>query len=170
MAKRQRKLPSWIEENLPPELANSTLFKFRIKLPVDKGIKDIDVDLLPDLDLDYELLEDQMPDIPAQVMNWAALYSEMKMRVSVQERRVKARRGQVVKLIQEEAQKNKVRLTDSQVKLIAEADKVLVEADSRLAVLQMQTGKLWHMIEALKLKAEIARSLAGFRKLERQES
>jgi hypothetical protein len=33
---------------------------------------------------------------------------------------------------------------------------------------QMQAGKLYHMLEALKMKAELARSLAGFKRNEQE--
>ena len=57
-----------------------------------------------------------------------------------------------------------------QVKSIAEKDKELQKLDVKLALIQKHVGKMWHMVEALKLKAEVLRSLAGFKRQERLES
>ena len=180
MAKKQSSLrrPEWISENLPPELADSTLFKFIVQLQVVESkdesgkaiFKKIEVDMLPDLDIDYECLELQMAKIPAQYAFWAAVYSELKMAVSVAERKLKARKGKVIERITTECAESKIRLTADQIKSIAEADQGLIESEMKYERAQMVCGKTYHMIEALKLKAELARSLAGFKKQEQERS
>jgi len=177
MAKKSNR-PEWINENLPAELADSTLFKFQVQLQVVEAIdadgrsifKKIDVDMLSDLDLNYDILELQMERIPAQYAFWAAIYSELKLAVAVADRKLKARKGKVVERITSECQAAKVRLTADQIKSIAEADSSLIEAELKFERAQMVCGKVYHMIEAMKLKAELARSLAGFKRKEQERS
>lgn len=167
-------LPTWIADNVPTELVNSTIFKFSVKLnsidPATKKNRLVNVDILPDLNLDYDSLEELMQDLPAQYAFWSAIYSECRNMVALAERAVKVRRAQAVRAVQEDAAKNKVRFTAEQVKQLIEADEDLVRADSQLQKFQMQAGKLFHMLEAIKMKAELSRSLAGFKRQEHERS
>jgi hypothetical protein len=167
-------LPTWIADNVPEELVNSTVFKFRVKLnsidPATKKNRIISVDILPDLNMDYETLEEQIQYLPAQYAFWAAIYSECRNMVAVAERAVKVRRAQAIRAVQNDAANNKVKFTAEQVKHLIEADKALVGADTQLQKFQMQAGKLYHMLEAIKMKAELSRSLAGFKRQEHERS
>lgn len=202
-----RRLPNWIGEYLPKELAESTLFRFNIELQTVRAFvcedcgakytkqtkvciaidndeeqtqcgstrfrkehKKVTVDMLPDLDLDYDILEETMQDIPAQYAFYSMVYSEARMKVALEERRLKAVRGTITRRIQTEASGEKVRLTGEQVKTVVESEKGIVDADHRLQLAQMQCGKLYHMLEALKMKSELARSLAGFKRQEQDKS
>lgn len=173
-----KNLPTWIQENLPVDLATSTLFRFKVKLQaVDfdpetqkQKRKEIEVDIIPDLDLDYEILEEQMSAIPAQYSFWAAVYSEVRLGVAVAERKLKARKAEVTKIIQKEAAAEGLKLNADTIKIIIEADPRLNEAEMNYQHAQMQAGKLYHMLEALKMKSELARSLLGLKKQERDNS
>lgn len=191
------RLPAWISEYLPKELAESALFRFDIKLQAIVGYKcvkcgkvydrrvpecpecevevkrehqNITVDLLPDLDLDYNDLEEQMQDIPAQYAFWSSVYSEARLKVAIEERRLKATRGRLIETTQRRAAQENIRLTNDQVKIVVESEQGMMEADMRLQNAQMQCGKLYHMLEALKMKSELARSLAGFKRQEQDRS
>jgi len=173
-----KKLPSWIEENLmtvAPELRGTTLFKFKVKLQVTEGNdpstgkyrqKELEVDLLPDLDLDYEILEQQMLDFPAQYAFWASVYSEVRMGVAVAERRLKMRYGTAMERVQQEFADRNLKPTVEVIKKIVEKDADLAKADLEYQKLQMQAGKLYHMLEALKAKIDVARSVVGFKRQE----
>jgi len=167
-------LPKWITNNVPSELVGSTIFRFEVKLnsvnPETKKNTIIEVDILSDLDLDYDLLEEQVQDLPAQYAFWSAVYSEARNMVAVAERAVKVRRAQAIRAVQDDARENKVRFTAEQVKHLIEADAALVKADQKYQEFQMKAGKLYHMVEALKMKAELARSLAGFKRQEQDKS
>ncbi len=170
------RLPKWIDANLPTELATSTLFKFNVKLQATEWDeetqkakrKEVEVDILPDLDLDIDILEDQMQDLPAQYSFWAAVYSEVRLGVAVAERKLKARKAEVTKLVTQEFIKEVGKPPAEKVLMqIVEADKRLNESEMGFQHAQMQAGKLYHMIEALKMKAELARSLLGLKKQDR---
>ncbi len=173
-----QKLPRWIDENLPPELATSSLFRFQVKLQATEILgdgkvvrKSIEVDILPDLDIDMEILEEQMGDLPAQYAFWAAVYSEVRLGIGVAERRLKARKAEVTKIILDEFRTEKLKPPAADtLKTIVEADPRLNEAELKFLHAQMQAGKLYHMIEALKMKAELSRSLLGLKKKERDQA
>jgi len=176
---KDRNLPVWIQENIPADLVSSTLFRFKVKLQAIDSVdpdtkkpkrKEIEVDLIPDLDLDYDILESQMSAIPAQYAFWAAVYSEVRLGVAVAERKLKARKAEVTKAIQKEAAEEGVRLNADTIKIIVEADVRLNEAELNYQHAQMQAGKLYNMLEALKMKSELARSLLGLKKQERDNS
>ncbi len=174
---KNERLPKWIDENLPTELATSTLFKFNVKLqatewdpedPNKRRRKEIEVDILPDLDLDLDIIESQMQDLPAQYSFWASVYSEARLAVAVAERKLKARKAEVTKIVTQEYLKEVGKPPPEKVLMqIVEADKRLNEAEMSFQYAQMQSGKLYHMIEALKMKAELARSLLGLKKQDR---
>ena len=130
----------------------------------------IEVDLLPDLDIDYDILEQQVEDIPAQYAFWASVYSELRNNVAILERAVKIRKGEAIEEVQKRARDEKIRFTADQVKAVVEADEELNKIEKGLAKVQMQTGKVYHMMEALRSKADLARSLAGFKRQEQEKS
>lgn len=176
---KNKVLPKWIDENLPPELATSTLFKFKVKLQAIDYIdpetrkeirKEIEVDILPDLELDYEILEHQMTTIPAQYAFWSAVYSEVRLGVAIAERKLKARRAEATKLVQKEALSEGLKLSADVIKVVVEADERLNESELRFHYAQMQAGKLYHMLESLKMKSELARSLLGLKKQDRDNN
>jgi len=162
--------PKWITENIPQELLGSNFFVFQINLravdPQTRKPLVITVDLLPDLDVDYEILEQQAEDIPAQYAFWASVYSELRNNVALLERAVKIRKGEAIEEVQKRARDENIRFTADQVKSVVEADKELNRTESALSKIQMQTGKVYHMMEALRTKADLVRTLAGFKRQE----
>lgn len=176
-----KKLPSWIEENImtvAPDLRGTTLFKFKVKLQVIDGKdaagrpkqKELEVDLLPDLDLDYEILEQQMLDFPAQYAYWAAIYSEVRMAAAIAERKLKMRYGSAMERVQQEFADRNLKPTVEVIKKVVEKDADLARADMEYQKLQMQVGKLYHMLEALRAKIDVARSVVGFKRQEYEKS
>jgi hypothetical protein len=51
-----------------------------------------------------------------------------------------------------------------------DGDGDLVKAEAELALLQKNVGKVYHMVEAIKLRSEHSRSLAGFKRQEKEQS
>lgn len=168
-------LPSWIQANVPEELVTSSLFRFKVSLQVPDSDdpskrKEIEVDILPDLDIDMEILENQMQDIPSQYVFWASVYSELRLAVSLAERKLKQRKSEAFKAVQDELVANNIRVPVEQQKMAVEMDKNLCRADVNLAVAQRNAGKIWHMLKALEMKHEVCRSLIGFKKSEHDRS
>jgi hypothetical protein len=161
-------LPPWIVNNLPTELYESTLFKFKVTLQstTDEGNKQVEIDVLPCIGIDYENLEDDMVVLPSQYAFFSTVYSEVRLQANLLEKAVKIKKAKLVKKILNEAENNKIRLTQDQLKTIIEADDELNQTEAKYTKKQMQVGKLYYFLEALKMKSELMRSLAGFKKQE----
>lgn len=171
---KRGEIPKWMDENLPEELLGTGLFVFqvnlRVKDPNTGKPRVIKLDMLPDLMCDRETIEYEMEDIPAKYAFWAAIYSELRMNVSVLERAVKIRKGKAIEEVQKRARDENIKFTGEQVKNVVEADNELKKLDQGLATVQMHTGKVWHMIKALEMKGEMARSLLAMKRQEHDKS
>lgn len=165
MAKSKRQLPKWFEQYVPDEVSQSTIFKFTIQI----GDQKIKVDIRADLDIDQTIIQDQLEDVPSEFAYWAALYSEMKLQVGILERKIKSKRGILIDKLVKDAANADIRITDKQVQSIIEKDKDLNEMEAKLLIAQKHCGKLYFMIEALKMKSDSLRSLAGFARIEAQQ-
>jgi hypothetical protein len=110
--------------------------------------------------------QQQLEDTPSEFAFWAAIYSELKLRVSAKERQLKSCRGKIADEIMKECLKHSTKATDKQVTTAIEADQRIVVLESELMLLEKQAGKLYYMVEAIKMKAENLRSLSGFAKIE----
>jgi len=156
--------PSWISENVQSDIANA-IFRFTVKLPNDQTIT---VDMRTTIDIDFETIEEDLTRTPNQYVFWATVYSEAKARVAIIERAIKIRKGLMTEAVLESAKKDNVRLTEKAVLNVIEKDKKLIELDDTLIKAQKNAGKLWHMTQAIQMKFEAIRSLAGFKRQEQQ--
>jgi len=164
-----KKIARWFEQNIPSDILDSTLFKFRIYLGPHQE-NPIDIDMSAELDVDYTLVQEQLADLPAQFAWWAAIYSELKMQVGVYEKKIKLRRSRLINAAIAEAKESGVRLTDKQLSSISEDDATLNELDLVYIRLQKYTGKMYYMIKAMEMKFDALRSLAGFARLEQEHN
>ena len=57
----KRKTPDWFNNNVPEDVLDSSLFKFKIKLSDDKTVE---IDMTLDLNIDYTMIQDDLIDIP----------------------------------------------------------------------------------------------------------
>lgn len=172
MSDKDDRRPTWISENLPAEIVTSDLFRFNITFPNGKKLR---IDITNDIEVDYENLEDQLDKCPGQYVWYASLYSEAKEMVTLLERRIKIRRGELTDAVLEEARdKNtkgfKFKPTDKQVAAVIEKDEKLNKWELLLARQQKNVGKLWHLVKAVEMKSEHLRSRAGFKKQELQQT
>ena len=171
-----KNLPAWVENNIlsvAPDLRDSTLYRFRINLPIVDGDgrqKSVEVNLLADLDLNWDSIEHDMLDFPSQYAFWSSVYSEARMAVSIADRKLKMRYGSVTERIHKEYADRAVKPTAEVIKRIIECDEQIARADIEYQKLQMQAGKLYHMLEALKAKIDIARSIASLKRHELERS
>ena len=163
----KEKLPQWFQEHVPLDLANSTLFKFNVKL--QNGTV-VEVNLAEDIDINFEILEEQHERIPAQYVYWAAIYSELRCAVAVLELKMRSRKHSVLRRTLEEFRIKNTKPTDKQTNALVDGDGELVKLEAELAILQRNCGKVYHMVEAIRLRSEHCRSLAGFKRQEKEQS
>jgi hypothetical protein len=124
--------------------------------------------MLQDIDVDYDALEESLQTMPAQYTYWAAVFSTYKALVAQVERRTKTRRGVIAREAVSKASEHNVKLTDTQLKTIIEADEDLVKLEMLTINMQANANKLYHMLEAIRMKSDHCRSLAGFKRQERE--
>jgi hypothetical protein len=160
--------PTWISEHTPEEVLKTDLFRFNIKLP--QATEPVVVDIANDIEIDYDRLEEQIDRCPGEYMWWAAMYSEAKSMVTLLELRLKIRRGQLISKSLQAAHENNVKFTDKQITAIVDKDEHLLRWEIELAKMHKKVGKLWHMIQAILMKAELLRSRAGFKRQEYRHS
>jgi hypothetical protein len=160
-------MPKWFQDHVPSELADSSLFKFSIKL---QNGSVVEINLVDDIDINFDILEEQHEQIPAQYIYWAAIYSELRCATAIQELKMKSRRNSVVRKVVAEFKAQGTKLTDKQLNGLIEGDNDLVKNEAELAILQRNCGKVYHMVEAIKLRSEHCRSLAGFKRQEKEQS
>ncbi len=176
MKSDQSNLPEWLKDHVPKDLLDSSLFRFEVMLQEEETVdgktkkKKIVVDMLPGSILSYENLEQQMMDLPGQYAFFSAIYSEVRCNAETMERAIKARRGVITEQLVKQGKEGNLKFTVDQVKNVLESDEGLVKLDNKFKKLQMQCGKLYHVIEMLKMRAELARSLAGFKRQELSHS
>ncbi len=163
MARKPRKNPKWFDDYVQEDVVHSSLFQFTIET-ADK--QKIDVDMVADLDIDYDILRDQLEDTPAIYAYWSAMYSEMKMQTALLERRIKAKRGKLIDAAVKEAARADVRITQKSLEMIIESDETLNKLEIRLLLMQKHAGKMFAMIQAIQMKSDNLRSLAGFARQE----
>jgi len=161
------KRPIWIENNIPTALADSSMFVFKVRF---LNNTEQDIDILADLDIDYDLLEEHLEQIPAQYMYWAAVYSELKSATTMADIKVTKRRAALSTSTLDEFKKKGVKLTDKQLMYVIEQDAVLIRCQAELAMAQKNTGKVYHMLEAIRMRSEHCRSLAGFKRQDKEQS
>jgi phage gp37-like protein len=159
-------MAKWIDKNVGEEVKTSTLFKFKVKI----GERVVEVDMTTDIEVDYDLIQDQLQETPSMFVYWAAIYSEMKSQCLALERAIKARRGKLIDEAIRGAQQAGVKLTDKALTAIVEADEELNLLENRSIIANKHAGKLYFMIEAIRMKSDNLRSLSGFRRLELEQS
>jgi hypothetical protein len=159
---------NWVGETIPTDIAESELLRFNVTLPNKKVMA---IDMLACTELDYNMLEEQMADISSQFSFFAAVYSQLKYQCTIREKALKAKRGRLFDtfLKTAAAQTTRPPAADT-LKIIVEGDKGLINLEQELAGIQRDTGKVWYLVEALRMKADMLRSLAGFKRQEKFES
>ena len=148
---------SWITDNIQPEIVEY-LFNLKITLPNRIGV--FQRDIVPDIEVDFELLEEQLQQTPQMICFFNMLLAEQTSKVKQIERRAKAMRGKVAKTIL--AQDKDIRRTD--ISDIVNADESIIRIDWQAIKEQEIQDKLEATVDALTKKFEALRSLSGFKK------
>ena len=158
-------MSDWFEENIPEDVA-----KRIIRLKIDLGGGNVvERDFRPDLRIDYETLEEDLGTIPQQFAYWAMVYSEAKAEVAKLERIAKRRKAVVIDSLIKEARKESVAKVAKDVfKDLAEMDPQLLVVEGKIVLMNRTMGKLWNIVEAMRIKSEALRSLAGFKRQEQK--
>jgi hypothetical protein len=156
----------WFGDHIAEDIAN-VLIRIRVTLGDEKSVSR---DFRPDVDIDYEDLETQLTTTPSMYAYWAMVMSEQRTAVSIIERKIKRRRAMVAKTIIETGKQDGIKISAAEIKELIDTDDELQKLEVQFLLAQRAAGKLYHIVEAIKMKSEHLRSLAGFKRQEMRES
>lgn len=140
---------------------NEALFSLNFTLPNKQKVSG---NFYSDTTIDYEKLEQELVEAPSKFAFWSVLLAEQKYKVSVVEKQVTRRRAKVYETMKNND--NGVKLTKYMMDELVAGDDEILELEGRLILERKIESKLWAAVEALKMKSEHLRSLAGFKKQE----
>ena len=143
------------------------IFKIVIKLPDGSSVQR---NFASDVKIDYEILEDQLADTPARFAFWASVLAEQKSTVAILERKISRRRAVLSKEFFDAASKDGYRVTKYMVDELIESDEAILRLQGKLIMEQKLMLKIQAIVDALKLKSEHLRSLAGFKRQEMRDA
>jgi len=98
------------------------------------------------------------------------LLAEAKKEVATLERIIEARKGQVTKELLNAAQQGGIKTRASDVELLINTDERILDLESKLIIANKTLSKMFAIVDAVKMKSEHLRSLAGFKKQELRDS
>lgn len=156
---------SWTE-NLDEDLANA-VFKVQVKLPsgqvVDRNFK-------ADFDINYDMLEEQLAETPAQLAFFSAVLAEQRFTVKKLERMIARRRAVIAQDANETAKTEGLKLHKYVIDEVVEVDNEIFELQAKLMLEERTLSKLYGFVDSLKGKMESLRSLAGFKRQEMRDA
>jgi len=156
----------WIDQNVDREVSDY-LLKFKVNLP---NRTPLECDCRSDLNIDYEALEVELQETPSTYAFWAAVMSEARAEVAKLELYIKARTGALTKYLINQYESKGRKLTKDQREDYIKADEDLISLQQRKIKADKISGKLYHIVEAIKMKSEHLRSLSGFKRQELRDA
>lgn len=156
---------SWITDNIEESIAT-----YMMKLTIDLPNKTtVERNFTADVDIDYELLVEQLAQIPAIYAFWSQILAECKKQVAVIDRMIAVKRGRLLRDFYEEARKTGTKTRKEDVDDLIETDEELNKLEVKKIGAERQVSKLFAIVRALEMKAECMRSLSGFKKQEQRD-
>lgn len=163
----QRNKMSWFDENgISEDIARQLI---RIKVTTDDN-QIVEKDVRADVVIDYENLEHQLEETPASFAFYAMLLAESKKQVATIERVIKVRKGQITKELLRVAKEDNVKTRGTDIEALIDADPRVLELEVKLVSAERTMSKLYAVVDAIRMKSEHLRSLAGFKKQEMRDT
>lgn len=159
-------MDDWFNRNI-----EDTIAKIVVRIKASINGQKIDRDFRPDVHIDFEDLEENLMETPQIFAYWAMVYSEQRSEVAKIERVLKRRKSELKRQMIREAAKNEIpRVTDKTMNELIENDETVIKLEAQLILANRTAGKLYNIVEAIKMKSEHLRSLAGFKRQEHKDS
>jgi hypothetical protein len=157
---------SWLNNNIAPEVAGY-LFNIKItSLPERIGVFQRDSSV--DLEIDYDLLEQQLEETPQIIAFYDLLLAEQKAVVASLERQEEILRGTIAEAILKNARDGNYEVRRSDLENLVDADDELIALAAKAIFATKIENKLRAVVNGLNAKVDNLRSLAGFKKQEKQ--
>lgn len=158
----------WIDSNINKDIAD---YLFNIKLTcMPQRIGMFQRDLRPDVQINFDNLEEELEQTPEMFAFWSQLLAEQKAKVAKLTRQKEITRGYVRSRMLEEARQRGTSLRAEDLKEIINSDKALVELDKEIIIERRKEDKVKSVVDALRLKSEHLRSLSGFKREEKKNA
>lgn len=149
---------SWWETEIPSDLA-----EVLIVLNIKVNGKQVTRDWRKDCNIDYEKLEDDLTTMPSIYSFWTAVLSEARKNLRITEYSIDIRKSKVLRDIKVP---EGVKMTVSDKTSIINLDPEMATLTAKQIQLENVVQKLFGIVDALKMKADNLRSLAGFKRAE----
>lgn len=157
---------SWFEDNnIGDDIAKQLL---RIKFTDGENV--IERDMRPDVIIDYDNLEHQLDETPAAFLFYSSMLAEAKKQVATLERTIKYRRARLAKELVDASKNDAVKLRASDIEILLDSDDNILALETKLLGAERTLSKVYAAVDAIKMKSEHLRSLAGFKKQELRDS
>ena len=141
---------------------------FRLKIKIND--KEIQQDVSTDVEINYDLLEEQLTETPSKFAFWSMILADQKFKLQTIEKRITRRKSKLLTDYFDQAQQNGYKVTKYMADEFVEADDELLRLES-LHIIELRLyNKLWGVVDSLKMKSEHLRSLAGFKKQEMRDA
>lgn len=142
---------------------------FKLKVELENG-KIVSKDFSVDLSIDYDLIEEHLAETPAMFAFLSSMLSEQKYACAKIERMIARRRAKIIENANEEALSAGLKMHKYILDELVEADDEILKHQSRLMLAQRSLGKLYGLVDAMRIKNDNLRTLAGFKKEEMRHS
>lgn len=156
----------WFDDNIVEEIAE-TIIRVKVNLPKQRYVER---DFRPDVAVEYDNLEVQLEHTPSSFAFWSVVLAEHRAAVAIIERKIKARRAALTNELLEKAKLDGVKIAQWQVETLIETDDTLITFESELILANRTLSKLYAIVDAIRMKSDNLRSLAGFKREELKES
>lgn len=162
MSKPQRRT---LRDDYPDDIID-----YLVKIKVELNGKFIECDFSADLEIDYDILEIQLAEHPSKFAFWSTILSEQKFITSKLERMVATRRAKIYEANLEKAREHNAKFTKYELDEMVETDDQFISLNVKLLLEGRKLGKLYGVVDALRMKGENMRSLAGFKRQELRDT
>lgn len=156
---------AWFHDNVEEHIS-----EYMMKLSVDLPNKTtITRNFVADVEIEYDLLVEQLAEIPAIYSFWSMVLAECKKQSAILERMIARKRGMLTRVMHEEGRKQNAKVRKEDIEDLIETDTELNELEIKRISAEKQVSKLFAIVRALEMKAECMRSLSGFKKQEQRD-
>lgn len=137
---------------------------FRIKVKV--GGRVVDKDFVPDIEVDVDNLTEELSKIPATFAFWSMVLAEQTLNKNVSERKYKRVRAQARDKLLKEARNEGYSLKIGDLDELVDGTDEVTRAHAELMVQDRILSKVFGIRDALRIKADVLRSLAAQKRQE----
>jgi hypothetical protein len=152
----------WIADNIEPGVSG---YLFNIQVVNVKG--DIyQRNVIPDLEVNFDQLEEQLEATPEMIAFWDMLLAETKMNVEIIELKIRKLRGEITERMIKDSREAKYEYRYNELRDVITTDKSILQLEIELIRSRWKMNRVKVVVESLSRKFDALRSLSGFKKAE----